>query len=661
MPSTNNHTKLRRGKPFFLFAVTLIALVIASFPASLPAFAEWRHETKVNSLEYKQKHGHWQLIELPKEFRLNTIHAATLPSGKVLLVAGSGNNQDAFNRYRNEGSIKVLKTVVLDPETMQVKAIDTPNDLFCSGHTFLQGGNLLVAGGTSGYEVLEGSVKKPGGVMVLHNEDPDSKPRTFPTGTRFVNPSGKGYVSTEEVKLDPAHKVDHGQGKVEIHHSSAKVFVEAEQEDTSYVTDKHEQYKIEGLTGSDTQNIYGQGGPMTLKKQDFRGDEKTYEFDALTEQYVRVGDMKESRWYASLPIMTNGEVLAVSGLDNTGIITETTEWYDPVSKQWRWGPNRPFPTYPALFRTPNPDLLYYSGSNAGYGPADKGREPGFWNVKTNAFTPVAGLRDTDILETSASVMLPPQRASNDASQSWKIMVAGGGGVGESERVTKRTDIIDIMAQGPRYTPGPDLPAALRYINMTVTPWDEVFAAGGTGDYRSKGNSYSYKSVMINPTTNQVTPMADELVGRGYHSGSVLLRDGRILVFGNDPLFNDKTNTQQGTFEQRLEIFTPPQFFRNDRPTVSGVHGADVQRGQTLQLHADNHQDISYARLIPPSSTTHVTNIEQRSVGAVVRHTDHGVSVELPKDQNLLPNGWYMLFVVNSDGMPSVAEMIRVTQ
>jgi hypothetical protein len=659
MPNANR--KLHRGKPFFLFAATLIALIIASFPVSLPAFAEWRHETKVNSLEYKQKHGHWQLIDLPEEFRLNTIHAATLPTGKVLLVAGSGNNQDNFNQYSNEGSIKVLKTVVFDPETMKVKSVETPNDLFCSGHAFLQGGNLLVAGGTSGYEVLEGSVKKPGGPMVLHNEDPDSKPRIFPKGTRFVSPSGKVYVSTEEVKLEPAHKMDHGRGKVMIHHSSAKVFVEAEKEDASYVTDKNEQYKIEGLTGSDTRNIYGQGGPMTLNKQDFRGDEKTYEFDALTEQYVRVGDMKESRWYASLPVMTNGDVLAVSGLDNIGVITETTEWYDPVSKQWRWGPNRPFPTYPALFRTPNPDVLFFSGSNAGYGPADKGREPGFWNVKTNAFHPVSGLRDTHILETSASVMLPPQNASNDGSQSWRVMVAGGGGIGESELVTKRTDTIDIMAPDPRYTPGPDLPAALRYINMTVTPWDEIFAAGGTADYRSKGNSYSYKSVMINPTTGRVTPMADELVGHGYHSGSVLLRDGRILVFGNDPLFTDKDNTQQGRFEQRLEIFTPPQFFHTKRPVATGVNGTDVKRGQTLQLHSEDPQAISYARLIPPSSTTHVTNIEQRSVGVVVRHTSHGVSVELPKDQNLLPNGWYMLFVVNASGMPSVAEMVRVVR
>jgi hypothetical protein len=455
--------------------------------------------------------------------------------------------------------------------------------------------------------------------------------------------------------------MDHGNGNVMIHHSSAKVFVEAAEAHESYVTTGQEQYTIEGLKGTDKQNIYGQGGPMTLAKQDFRGDDKAYEFDPISEKYVRVGDMKESRWYASLPVMTNGDVLAVSGLDNTGIITETTERYNPTSQTWDWGPDQAFPTYPALFRTADPDVLFYSGANAGYGPADKGREPGFWNVRTDVFTPVAGIRDFDRLETSASLMLPPEKGTNDGSQSWKIMVAGGGGIGESPDVTDRIDVIDLAAKDPRYTPGPNLPAALRYVNMTVTPWDEVFAAGGTADYRSKGNSYSYKSAMINFSSNTVTPMAEERVGRGYHSGSLLLPDGRILTFGNDPLFSDKDNLKQGAFEQRLEIFTPPQFFRSERPIASGVHKQHIARGQTLELASPDPGSILYARLIPPSSSTHVTNIEQRSVGAVVKQTANGITVQIPEDQNVLPNGWYMLFVVNADGMPSEAQMVRVVR
>jgi hypothetical protein len=198
--------------------------------------------------------------------------------------------------------------------------------------------------------------------------------------------------------------------------------------------------------------------------------------------------------------------------------------------------------------------------------------------------------------------------------------------------------------------------------MTVTPWDEVFATGGSTDYRAKGNSYSHKSYSINPTTNTLQPLADELIGRTYHSGALLLRDGRILVFGGDPLFSDKDNTIPGLFEQRLELFTPPQFYRGERPALDGPQSLESTRGETLTFNSVRASDIKTARLIPPSSTTHVTNIEQRSVGAVVKQNGtRQVQVEVPSDKNLLPKGWYMLFVVDGDDRPSIAKMVYIKE
>ncbi|MGJ3559747.1 hypothetical protein ACR6C2_17810 [Streptomyces sp. INA 01156] len=53
--------------------------------------------------------------------------------------------------------------------------------------------------------------------------------------------------------------------------------------------------------------------------------------------------------------------------------------------------------------------VFYSGSNAGYGPADEGREPGIWDVETNKFDKIPGLSDPDMMETSGTVLLPPAR------------------------------------------------------------------------------------------------------------------------------------------------------------------------------------------------------------------------------------------------------------
>jgi hypothetical protein len=657
----NQSGSLKRGNPLVMLIATMIIFVAASLPISAPAAAEFQHNRMINSESYKKKNGSWEILKIPSDDHINTIHASLLPTGKILLVAGSGNNEQTFDKYYDDGMISVLKTVLYDPTKNTYKLVSTPSDLFCSGHAMLQNGQLLIAGGTSGYETMASMVMKPAGTMILHNEDSHSAPLLLKKGTKFIASDGKAYASKQDITIQPATKIDRGNGNVTTVHSTTKVFVEAVKEDSAYATTTNQHYTIQGLTGDDAHNIYGQGGPMTYDKQDYRGDDKAYQFDPIKEEYVQVGNMNESRWYASLPVLQDGRVLAVSGLDNTGQITDTSEYYDSNTKSWTWGPTREFPTYPALFRTQNANMLFFTGSTAGYGPADKDREPGFWNLDNSSFSPVSGLRNNQILETSGSVALPPNPGSNDGSQSWKIMIAGGGGIGESPLSTARTDIIDLNTKDPHYTPGPNLPEPLRYINLTVTPWDSVIASGGSSNYRGKGNSYSHSTFAMDPQTKNITPLADELVGRSYHSGSLLLPDGRIMVFGNDPLYGDKKDTQSGTFEQRIEIYTPPQLYAGQRPTLDGPTTITAGRGDTLTFNSTNASTIKTARLIPPSSTTHVTNIEQRSVAAVVKTEGSKVTVSLPKDENLLTNGYYMLFVTNGDGTPSYAKMVDITR
>ena len=82
--------------------------------------------------------------------------------------------------------------------------------------------------------------------------------------------------------------------------------------------------------------------------------------------------------------------------------------------------------------------LFYTGSNAGYGSDTVGRDPGIWDLSDNTFEKVPGLREPRQTETSGSVLLPP-------AQDQRYMIAGGGGIGESNRSTARTDVIDLRA------------------------------------------------------------------------------------------------------------------------------------------------------------------------------------------------------------------------
>jgi hypothetical protein len=91
--------------------------------------------------------GRWTTCQLPEGF--NPVHASVLPDGKVLLMAGSGNNTADFAAGR-------FQSYLFSPDTCAATRLPTPGDLFCSGHAMLPNGNILVAGGTKQYDPFQG-------------------------------------------------------------------------------------------------------------------------------------------------------------------------------------------------------------------------------------------------------------------------------------------------------------------------------------------------------------------------------------------------------------------------------------------------------------------------------------------------------------------------
>ncbi|MDH6707044.1 hypothetical protein P3T27_003773 [Kitasatospora sp. MAA19] len=638
--------KTGRTKRFALGSTVALTVAGMNAPAVLGFASEQYHQYVINRPEYKAEYGHWQTLSLPAEFRVNAVHATLLRTGKVLIVAGSGNDEKHFDA----GSFRSL---LWDPARNTYQLIPTPADMFCGGHSSLPDGRVLVAGGTQRYEKLAGVVKRAAGVMRVRNESPD-RARTFPEGTVFVAPNGREYASTVPVTVPAAVKTGSGPQTV-VTAGEQHVFVEAVGEGADYVADSPAQYRIKGLTGTDAHNLYGQSTKLTLDKQEYQGIRSAFEFNPDTELYEQVTDMAYARWYPTLTGLGDGRVVTVSGLDDTGEILNgnDNEIYDPKNKTWSKGPDRYFPTYPSIFLTAS-GKLFYSGSNAGYGPADKGRDPGVWDLSNNAFQPVPGLRDPALTETSSSVLLPPAQAQ-------KVMVLGGGGVGESPLSTARTDIVNLSSPEPAFTPGPDLPAGgTRYLNSVILPNDTVFTTGGSSGYRGRGASDLLKAQVYHPDTNTFSTAAEPTVGRDYHSEALLLPDGRVAVLGSNPLFADKAETTPGGFEQRIEIYTPPYLFHGDRPQVDAAPEA-AKLGGTVRIGTARPDAVATAKLIRPSSVTHVTDVEQRSVALDIsgRSAD-GVSLTLPGNPNLLPPGWYMLFLTDAAGTPSVARWIQVT-
>ncbi|MFF8945381.1 galactose oxidase-like domain-containing protein [Streptomyces sp. NPDC014864] len=638
---------LRRARRLGIGAVVVIALAGMNGPWLYRFGTERYHQYVINKPEYKAANGHWDIVEFPKKYRQDTIHAVLLHTGKVLLVAGSGNNQDNFDAKRFDSRI-------WDPVKGTVKKVPTPKDLFCTGHTQLANGNILIAGGTKRYEKLKGDVTKAGGLMIVHNENPD-KPVTLPAGTRFTGKAnGRTFVSKDPVLVPRAKKVfDRGTGRfLRNDPGLGRIYVEAQRSGSRYETGTQDNYRIQGLTGVDARNTYGIAQKLALDKKDFQGIRDAYEFDPVAEKYIKVDPMNEARWYPTLTTLSDGRILSVSGLDDIGqLVPGKNEIFDPTTRKWAYTPKiRQFPTYPALFLLQN-GKLFYSGSNAGYGPDDVGREPGVWDVASNRFTRLPGLSDANMMETSGTVLLPP-------AQDERFLVIGGGGVGESRLSSRRTRVVDLKARNPHFVDGPSLEKGTRYPQSSILPDDSVLVSGGSEDYRGRGDSNIHQARLYDPAANTFKRVADPLVGRNYHSGSILLPDGRVMFFGSDSLYGDRANTKPGTFEQRIEIYTPPYLYRGARPSLAGGPRT-IARGASGTFTSRHASAVRKVRMIRPSASTHVTDVDQRSIALDFKTSGDRITVTVPKNRNLVQSGWYMLFVDDDQGTPSKAQWVRV--
>ncbi|MEU7319665.1 kelch motif-containing protein [Streptomyces griseoviridis] len=643
----NDRAGRRRARRLAIGTAVVLALAGMNGPWLYRFGTEKYHQYKINKPEYKAANGRWQIVEFPQQYRQDTIHAALLRTGKVLMIAGSGNNQENFDA-------KKFDTRIWDPVKGTIKKVPTPADLFCTGHTQLADGNLLIAGGTKRYEKLKGDVTKAGGLMVVHNENPD-KPITLPAGTKFTGKeNGRTFVSKDPVLVPRAKKVfDPATGAfLRNDPGLGRIYVEAQKRGTKYETGTQDNYRVQGLSGAEARNTYGIAQKLALDKKDFQGIRDAYEFDPVAEKYIKVDPMNEARWYPTLTTLSDGKVLSVSGLDDIGqLVPGKNEVFDPKTKKWTYTDTvRQFPTYPALFLMEN-GKIFYSGSNAGYGPDNVGRDPGIWDVDSNKFEKLSGLSDADRLETSGTVLLPP-------AQNQTYMVIGGGGVGESALSSAKTRLIDMKDGDPTFVDGPTLEKGTRYPQSSVLPDDTVLVSGGSQDYRGRGDSNILQARLYHPDTNTFDRVADPLVGRNYHSGSILLPDGRVMFFGSDPLYADKANTKPGKFEQRIEIYTPPYLYRDARPTLSGGPRT-IARGGSGTFSSPQASAVKKVRLIKPSASTHVTDVDQRSIALDFEVAGDKITVTVPKNKNLVQSGWYMLFVDDDRGTPSEAQWVRV--
>jgi hypothetical protein len=140
--------------------------------------------------------------------------------------------------------------------------------------------------------------------------------------------------------------------------------------------------------------------------------------------------------------------------------------------------------------------------------------------------------------------------------------------------------------------------------------------------------------------------------REYHSTALLLPDGRVLQSGMGADFGNVPD------EKSAEFYSPPYLFKGTRPTISQAP-VQISYAQNFFVGTPDAATITSAVLIRTGATTHFFDQNTRFVPLTFQQTTGGLTVTAPANGNQAPPGYYMLFLVNSSGVPSIAPFVQL--
>jgi hypothetical protein len=191
------------------------------------------------------------------------------------------------------------------------------------------------------------------------------------------------------------------------------------------------------------------------------------------------------------------------------------------------------------------------------------------------------------------------------------------------------------------------------MNAVILPTGKVLAlCGSTMD---ESVTYASKNAdLYDPATNTFSSAGANAYARLYHSVALLLPDATVWVAGGNP--------SRGTYEPHMEIYKPAYLFKRNgapatRPSISNVPSPSVTWGQQFPVQTPDAANIASVVLVRNGAVTHAFNADQRLVGMSFTRGTGVLNVTAPPTGNIAPPGYYMLFIVNMSGVPSLASSI----
>ena len=397
----------------------------------------------------------------------------------------------------------------------------------------------------------------------------------------------------------------------------------------------------------------------------FTGLANTSIFDPSSESFIDVAPTAHGRWYPTVTELSDGRMMTTSGLNDTdGANNNTSEIWD--GQQWgaeiAGNPHITdfsafqFPLYPRMHLLPTGHVFYSSSTSAtlDFNPSSQA-----WNLVAWTIYPGSDPNGERTYGTSVLLPLTPQN-----NYSPKVIIMGG-----DNPATDTTELIDLSPAGaqisaacPTYAPcwveGPKMAQKRVEMEATILPSGKVLVDGGSAKDED-ATTASLQAEIYDPATNSFSSAGSNAFPRLYHNVQLLLPDATVALAGGNP--------EQGVFENHIEIYQPSYLFNPDgslatRPRIAAGAPGSITYAQSFSVPTPDASDIATVVLMKAGSVTHSFDMDQRYVGLTFTagQTAGTLTVTGPPDSNIAPPGYYMLFLINKAGTPSVAAWVQVS-
>ena len=357
-------------------------------------------------------------------------------------------------------------------------------------------------------------------------------------------------------------------------------------------------------------------------------------FDPVSESWSALPNMAYRRWYPTSTTLPDGRALVTSGAQTClTCLADVPEVFDPATNKFTTMPSARLgvPYYPFMFVLPDGKVID-AGANEDPAPTT------VLNLTTKTWSTL----DPIVKDGHSAAMYQPGKILKSGT-------AADSGTPGSAAATAY--VLDTTAPSPAWRQVASMANPRAFHNTTLLPDGTALVTGGGRVLDGYDVTKSVKAAeLFSPVTETWKTLSSAAVPRLYHSTALLLPDGRVLTAGSG---NDGPAVNQ----TQAEIFSPPYLFKGARPSIASAPD-QVSYGTSFLVQTPDAASIASVSLIRPGAVTHGFDEDQRFLTLAFTAGSGSLTIQAPTNANLAPPGYYMLFLVNSAGVPSVASFVR---